>query len=160
MTSLRCQLLLSTPRKAKSFVSIFYAIENVKSSMSVTCSSGEHVDRGTRWASRPRRSSLGNFRKSCWRWWWRFTLPGEQKKKKSLTKSVCLTSSFSLPTPEHKTLQDACHYTQCGSIFLILLHITPYLTSRCFYASWYPIYIHSKRKNLQPWFSSFAYALK
>lgn len=59
----------------------------------------------------------------------------ENKKKKSLTKSVCLTSSFSLPTPEHKTLQAACHYTQCGSIFLILLHITPYLTSRCFYAS-------------------------
>lgn len=83
MTSLRCQLLQSNPRKSRSSVFIYYAIENVKSSMSLTCSSGEDVDRGTRWASRPRRSSLGNFRKSCWRRWWRFTLPGEQIRKKN-----------------------------------------------------------------------------
>lgn len=84
--SLSCQLFPNNSRKAKTSPFTFYARENLKSSilqasmLSITCSSGEHVDRGTRWASRPRWNSLRNFRKSCRRWWWRLTLQGEKKK--------------------------------------------------------------------------------
>jgi len=86
MTSQSCQLSFLGVFGNKSFVFIFYAIQSLKPSilqpvtLSVTCSPREHVDRGTRWASRPRWSSLRNFRKSCRRWWWRLTLQGEEEK--------------------------------------------------------------------------------
>ena len=104
MVSLSCQLFPNNSRKATTSAFTFYAGENLKSStlqastLSVTCSSGEHVDRGTRWASRSRWTSLRNFRKSCWRWRWRLTLQGERKKNpttlltESSEPSICLTS--------------------------------------------------------------------
>ena len=96
--------LPAVPRQLqKSQAFTFYARENLKPSilqvsmLSVTCSSGEHVDRGTRWASRSRWNSLRNFRKSRWRWWRRLTLQGEQENPttsltESFKPSVCLSS--------------------------------------------------------------------
>lgn len=98
-----CQLFPNNPRKAMASVFVFYARENLKSSilqapmLSVTCSSGEHVDRGAGWAPRSSWNSLRNFRKSCWRWRGRFTLQREQDNPiTSLTGSfkpnICVTS--------------------------------------------------------------------
>lgn len=68
------------PRQSQHFCLHILCRESLQVSVqAVTCSPGEHIDRGTRWGSRPRGSSLSSFRKSCWRWWRRFTLQGDKK---------------------------------------------------------------------------------